>query len=116
MISKLSPYGFLRVAACAPELRVADVEFNAAEIAWQIREASQRGVQLAVFPELCLSAYTCGDLFYQRSLQDRALRQISVIAQACREARQPMSCQHDLFLPPMRHLPSKQKSQRPKAA
>jgi NAD+ synthase (glutamine-hydrolysing) len=87
MISKLSPYGFLRVAACAPELRVADVEFNAAEIAGQVREASQRGVQLAVFPELCLTAYTCGDLFYQRSLQDRALRQVSVIAQACREAR-----------------------------
>jgi NAD+ synthase (glutamine-hydrolysing) len=87
MISQLSPFGFLRVAACSPELRVADVEFNSAQIAAQIHEASARGVQLAVFPELCLTAYTCGDLFYQRSLQDRALRQISVIAQACREAR-----------------------------
>lgn len=87
MISQLSPYGFLRVAVCSPELRVADVEFNSARIAAQVREASSQGVQLAVFPELCLTAYTCGDLFYQRSLQDRALRQIDGIAQACREAR-----------------------------
>jgi NAD+ synthase (glutamine-hydrolysing) len=87
MISQLSPFGFLRVAACSPELRVADVEFNSAQISAQIHEASSRGVQLAVFPELCLTSYTCGDLFYQRSLQDRALRQIGVVAQACREAR-----------------------------
>ena len=87
MISQLSPFGFLRIAACSPELRVADVEFNSAQITAQIHDASSRGVQLVVFPELCLTAYTCGDLFYQRSLQDRALRQISVIAQACREAR-----------------------------
>lgn len=87
MISQLSPYGFLRVATCSPELRVADVEFNSTQIVAQIREASSQGVQLAIFPELCLTAYTCGDLFYQRSLQDRALRQIGVIAQACREAR-----------------------------
>jgi NAD+ synthase (glutamine-hydrolysing) len=87
MISQLSPFGFLRIAACSPELRVADVEFNSAQIATQIHEASARRVQLAVFPELCLTAYTCGDLFYQRSLQDRALRQIGVVAQACCEAR-----------------------------
>ena len=60
--------GFIRVAAVTPKIRVADPEYNAQQIIDLIHQGYSRGVKLMVFPELCLTAYTCGDLFYQSSL------------------------------------------------
>mgnify|MGYP005846206055 CR=1 FL=1 len=69
----LGAQGFLRVGTASPELRVADVAFNVAEIQAIARRARQQQCQLLLLPELCLSGYTCADLFFQRLLQDRVL-------------------------------------------
>ena len=65
--------GFLKAAAFSPALRVADCTYNAQQVLAQLQAAAQRGVKLAVFPEFCLTGYTCGDLFLQRTLQQGAL-------------------------------------------
>jgi NAD+ synthase (glutamine-hydrolysing) len=59
--------GFLKAAALSPALRVADCAYNTRQILTELRAAAARGVKLAVFPEFCLTGYTCGDLFLQRS-------------------------------------------------
>lgn len=74
--------GFLRAAACTPALRVADCVFNTEQIIAAMREYAAREVQLLVFPELCLTGYTCGDLFFQRSLQSGALAGLRRITEA----------------------------------
>ncbi len=63
-------YGFIKVASAIPSVRVADVDYNVAEIERLVEEADQQGVQLLVFPELCLSGYSCQDLFHQATLID----------------------------------------------
>ena len=60
--------GFIKVAAASPKLKVADCEYNEEQILSSIKEAEQAGVKLLVFPELCISGYTCGDLFLQDAL------------------------------------------------
>ena len=60
--------GWIKTAAATPEIRVADPEYNAQHICAQIVEAAAQGVQLLVFPELCLTAASCGDLFAQKTL------------------------------------------------
>lgn len=64
--------GFLRVAAATPEITVAGVEENVHRIAGWIEQAAQRGCAAVVFPELCLTGYTCGDLFHDSLLLQRA--------------------------------------------
>ena len=61
-------HGYIRVAAATPQIRVADPEFNREQICRLIKEGSKKGAKLMVFPELCLTAYTCGDLFGQDAL------------------------------------------------
>lgn len=61
-------YGFVRVAAITPDIRVADVEFNTEEILRRIDEAVRKETKLAVFPELCITGYTCSDLFLQSAM------------------------------------------------
>lgn len=61
-------YGFIKVCAATPEIRVADVEFNRDKIIEAIRTSSKNGSRLTVFPELCVCGYTCGDLFNQIAL------------------------------------------------
>ncbi len=71
--------GFLRVAAATPEIRVADPETNRERIAALIREAAREGCGAVCFPELCLTGYTCGDLFKDRTLiraAEEALREL----------------------------------------
>jgi len=65
-------FGFVRVAAAVPPLRVADVDFNLKQILDLARKADADGAQVVVFPELCLTGYTAGDLFHQHLLLDRA--------------------------------------------
>ncbi|MBR5509653.1 MAG: NAD(+) synthase [Lachnospiraceae bacterium] len=72
-------YGFVKAAALAPKVKVADTKYNAQEIISLMKEAWNNGARLIVFPELCITGYTCGDLFLQnlllREAQD-ALKQI----------------------------------------
>ena len=64
--------GFVKVAAASPDLRVADPAYNAGRIVELIRKAEEEGVKVLVFPELAVTGYTCGDLFFQRRLQEAA--------------------------------------------
>src|SRR6266704_5767400 len=74
--------GFLRVAVVAPALRVADVTYNAQRIIEALEQAADRGCQLALFPELCITGYSCADLFYQALLREQARSALRSIAQA----------------------------------
>lgn len=65
-------YGYVKVAAAIPAVKVADCVFNAGQTEKQILEADEKGVQIIVFPELNLTAYSCGDLFGQRLLLEQA--------------------------------------------
>ena len=65
-------YGFIKVAAGSPRLTVADVDANAASIREMIFRANAGGSNLLVLPELCLTGYTCGDLFYSETLLNAA--------------------------------------------
>ena len=55
--------GFVKVAAATPDIRVADVEFNTQNIINAMEEAQKNGAKILVFPELCVTGYTCSDLF-----------------------------------------------------
>ncbi len=71
--------GFVKVASASPVIKVADPAFNAARINEMIRKADKAGVKVIVFPELCITGYTAGDLFFQRALAksaDQALESI----------------------------------------
>lgn len=71
--------GFVRVAAATPDIRVADCEFNADQIIKAIKRAEESEAKVIVFPELCLTGYTCGDLFLQDTLLRGAVRQMDRI-------------------------------------
>ena len=77
--------GFLKAAALSPALRVADCVYNTQQIITQLKDATARGVKLAVFPEFCLTGYTCGDLFLQHTLQQGASTGLQSILDASRE-------------------------------
>ena len=66
-------FGYVRVAAAVPQMRVADCQYNASEIKKQITEAIHEGVQVICFPELSITGYTCADLFFTQQLQKDAL-------------------------------------------
>ncbi len=65
-------YGYMKTAAVTPKIRVADCEYNAGQICSGLKEAADLGAELTVFPELCLTGYTCGDLFGQNTLLEGA--------------------------------------------
>jgi NAD+ synthase (glutamine-hydrolysing) len=71
--------GFIKVAAATPKVTVADPEANAAEILRLVGEMEEHGAKIMVFPELCVTGYTCSDLFWQGRLLEEALRQLRVI-------------------------------------
>lgn len=72
--------GFIKVAACTPEIQVADVDFNVDKIISQLEKCREEGVKVAVFPELCITGYTCQDLFFQNALLDKAMKCVVKIA------------------------------------
>lgn len=76
----LLKYGFVRVGAAVPEMKVADCKFNTQKIIEIMKEAAGNDVYLTVFPELCITGYTCGDLFQQSLLLDMALKSLKEIA------------------------------------
>lgn len=82
----MNKYGFLRVAAAYPEVVLADPGTNSVRIADMIMSLSNKGARLIVFPELCLTGYTCGDLFNQPTLLNAAMRQLGFLQQVTKEA------------------------------
>lgn len=78
--TEMSAYGYYRMAAVVPQVRVADVETNTAGLIAAANEAAAGGAQAVLFPELCLTAYTCGDLFFQPRLQQAALQGLARFA------------------------------------
>ncbi len=72
-------HGFLRVAAATPVIRVADCGYNAEKIKELIEVANQKEINLVIFPELCVTGYTCGDLFLQDALLRGALEAVKEI-------------------------------------
>ena len=75
-------HGFIKVAAAAPEIRVADPMFNADAVIRAMDEHARLGVKVLVFPELTLTGATCGDLFYQNTLLAGAAAALEKVVKA----------------------------------
>ena len=77
--------GFVKVAAGTPKIRVADCRYNAEQIFTLMREADKQGVKVLALPELCLTGYTCGDLFLHDRLVRGALEGLKAVLEKTRE-------------------------------
>ncbi len=77
----MTPFGFLRVAAAVPLLRVADCAFNVQHVLALMRRAESERVNVLVFPELAITGYTCADLFHQPILQGGAVEALVQLTQ-----------------------------------
>ena len=73
--------GFIKTAAGTPDIKVADCEYNRAQITELIDRAYAGGVRVLVLPELCITGYTCQDLFFQQELLDGALEALRAIVE-----------------------------------
>lgn len=78
-------FGFLKVAAAIPHLRVGDCDYNAGRMTALAEQAAQRGAEIVVFPELSLTGYTCGDLLLQPTLLDAAEEALEGLVRATRK-------------------------------
>lgn len=83
----LSEMGFVRVGLVTPELRIADVAYNSRTIEAGMAQAAARGCRLVLFPELCVTGYSCADLFFQTHLLDSARAALDGLARAAAEHR-----------------------------
>lgn len=96
-------YGFVKVAAATPEIKVADCIYNREQIVGMIKECEEEKAKLVVFPELCITGYTCGDLFLQETLLATALEQLQRIKESTKELEitvvvgLPMMKNHKLY-------------------
>ena len=77
--------GFVKVAAVTPDIRVADVAYNTENICKSIEETTKQGAKVIVFPELCVTGYTCSDLFMQDILLKESKKALYQIAEATRD-------------------------------
>ena len=75
-------FGFYRFACVSPVLQVADTAYNTAEIIKSAKVAVSNGAAFVVFPELCITGYTCGDLFHQELLLQNSVRSLKRVAEA----------------------------------
>lgn len=75
--------GFVKVAAVTPKIRVADTKYNAEVICAEIKKAAGQGAKIIVLPELCITGYTCSDLFLQEKLLRAAKEELLRIAVFC---------------------------------
>ena len=95
--------GFVKVAAGTPRIRVADCDFNAGQIISLMKEAAAQGVKVLALPELCVTGYTCGDLFLQPTLLDGAERALAAILDETRKLDLltalglPVRCENKLY-------------------
>ena len=77
----MNNFGFIRVAAATPSVRVADCDYNSKHIIDMMAQAASRGASIVVFPELSITSASCGDLFQQSLLlkeSEKALKRIVV--------------------------------------
>ncbi len=81
----LHTHGFVRVATATPKVRTADVAYNAEGILEQARKADERGVDLLLYPELCLSSYAIDDLHLQTALLDAVEDHLADVVEASRK-------------------------------
>ena len=99
----VTDYGFMRVAAVVPRVNVADVEGNVAHIIESLDNAVTAGAQVVVFPELCLTGYTCADLFGNDLLLDAAEQALVMLCERYRNVPvmavvgAPLRCSGHLF-------------------
>jgi len=77
---------FIKVAAACPKTRVADIDYNIENILLCINDANENGNKFIVFPELCITSYTCGDLFLQEYLLNKSLDGIKQILTATKDS------------------------------
>ncbi len=70
----MNKLGYIKVSAAVPQVKIADVSYNIAEIEKTVSELEKKGVNIVVFPELSVTAYTCADLFFQTALLEEAKR------------------------------------------
>ncbi len=73
-------HGYIKVSALSPKIRVADPKYNSEVIVQCVMEAAAQGASVMVFPELCLTGYSCGDLFLQELLLDEAVNGLFAVA------------------------------------
>ena len=78
--------GFIRVAAATPKIKVADPAYNAEQVIQLMKEGERLQVKLMVFPELCLTGYTCQDLFLQFPLIRKAKEALATVIEASKDA------------------------------
>lgn len=78
-------FGFTKVAAAVPAVKLADPQANADAIIGLIEKASQSGAEVIVFPELCITGYTCGDLFSLQTLLSEARKALARIVEQTRK-------------------------------
>ena len=78
-------FGFLKVAAAVPHVRIADCDYNTGRMEALAEEAARRGVEIVAFPELSVTAYTCGDLVLQPTLLDAADEALERLVRATRK-------------------------------
>ena len=78
-------FGFYRIAAVSPAVKVADIRFNTKEIISGIENAIQKDAALVLFPELAITAYSCADLFNNSTLIEESEKALIEIAQATRD-------------------------------
>lgn len=80
-IPKMKNYGFVRVAACSPKVRPADITYNVERICDQIAKCRESEVDFVVFPELSVTGYTCADLFGESLLLDKSVEALGILAE-----------------------------------
>lgn len=80
-------FDFVRISCGVPATEVADVKGNAEKIAAQMKEAAAAGSSIVVFPELCLTGYTCQDLFFQQTLLEDCVKALAELAALTKELR-----------------------------
>lgn len=78
-------HGFVKVAAVTPKIRVADTAYNGEQIRMLMEECAKEGARITVFPELCITGYTCQDLFLQEKLISGAKETLMQLAKASSE-------------------------------
>ncbi len=81
MALRLADFGIVRVATIAPELKVADIDYNIDKIMEAASDAANNGANIVLFPELAVTGYTCGDLFFQRDFVKAAEQSLLDLAE-----------------------------------
>lgn len=96
-------FGYVRVAASVPEIKVGNIDFNTKEIIKEIKTLDKEGVQIVTFPELSLSGYTCADLFSQELMIEKSMGALKKIVDETKNldiiaiVGAPIVCDNQMF-------------------